>query len=97
MEDAMSILNHPIRSVVVSVDGASGRPREIRAQGVRRAVTALEAVRDEIAAYPPQTGPRRVFLVRSHERRYRLVHLLRDGRWTVEELRSGEAAFSTAA
>lgn len=93
----MSIFDQPHPVALVSVDGASGRPREIRAEGERRAVTSLDAIRDETAAYPPETGPRRVFLVRSHERRYRLVHLLRDGRWTVEELRGGEGTFSSAA
>jgi hypothetical protein len=82
---------------MVAVDGASGRPREIRAHGERLAVTALDAIRDETAAYPPQTGPRRVFLVRSHERRYRLVNLLRDGSWTVEEISIAEGSFSRAA
>jgi hypothetical protein len=60
-------------------------------------VTDLDAVRDETAAYPPQTGPRRVFLVRSYERRYRLVHLLRDRRWTVEELGAVQAGYPSAA
>jgi hypothetical protein len=93
----MSIFDQPHPVALVSVDGASGRPREIRAEGQRHAVTSLDAIRDETAAYPPETGPRRVFLVRSHERRYRLVHLLRDGRWTVEELRGAEGTFSSAA
>lgn len=88
-------LSYPTTSV--AVDGPSGRPREIRARGERRTVTALEAIRDETAAYPPQTGPRRVFVVRSHERRYRLVNLLRDGSWTVEEIASPEGSFSSAA
>jgi hypothetical protein len=93
----MSITQLSYPSASVAVDGASGRPREIRAHGERRAVTALDAIRDETAAYPPQTGPRRVFLVRSHERRYRLVNLLRDGSWTVEEIQSTEGGFSSAA
>jgi hypothetical protein len=93
----MTILSQPHHGTAVSLDGISGRPREIRTRGERHLVTALDAVRDETAAYPPQTGPRRVFLVRSHERRYRLVHLLRDGCWTVEELGSVEAGYSSAA
>lgn len=72
----------------VSVDSATGRPREIRAHGQRIAVSALEAVRDETAAYHMDTGPRTVFLVRAGGRRYRLVHLMRDRRWTLEELES---------
>lgn len=72
----------------VTVDGRSGRPREFRAGGERLVVTSLEGIRDETAAYPMESGPRTVFLVRSDQRRYRLVHLLRDRRWTIEELPS---------
>jgi hypothetical protein len=70
----------------VSVDSTTGRPREIRTDGQRLPITALEAVRDETAAYPLESGPRTVFVVRAEKRRYRLIHLLRDERWTVEEL-----------
>ncbi len=80
----------------VSVD-AAGRPLEIRDGGRRLPVTALEAVRDETAAYPVESGPRTVFVVRAAQRRYRLVHLLRDRRWTVEELRERQQRLSTAA
>jgi hypothetical protein len=82
---------------VVGVDAASGRPREIRADGQRLAVTALESVRDETAAYPIDAGPRTVFVVTAADRRYRLTHLLRDRRWTVEELASPQARLSRAA
>ncbi len=80
----------------VSVD-AAGRPREIRAAGERLAVNGLESVRDEIAAYPHGSGPRTVFVVRASGRRYRLVHLLRDRRWTVEELGAEPAGLAEAA
>lgn len=60
-------------------------------------VTALEAIRDETAAYPIAAGPRTVFIVRAQERRYRLVHLLRDRRWTVEELGLPTSGFARAA
>lgn len=70
----------------VAVERRTGRPREIRDRGERIAVTSLEAVRDETAAYALESGPRRVFIVRARERRYRLVHLLSEGRWSVEEL-----------
>ena len=69
----------------VSTD-AAGRPRMIRTAGLRLPVTALESVRNETAAYSLETGPRTVFVVAAAGRRYRLVHLLRDRRWTVEEL-----------
>ncbi len=81
----------------VSVDGPTGRPREIRADGQRVPVTVLESVRDETAAYPVETGPRTVFVVQARDRRYRLVHLLRDRRWTVEELGGSGAGLSRAA
>lgn len=73
-------------SEVCAVDASLGRPRAIRVGDERLAVTAVEAMRDETAAYPPEVGPRQVFLVRSLSRRFRLIHALRDGRWTVEEL-----------
>lgn len=77
--------------------GAGGCPREIRAHGERLRVTALEAVRDETAAYPLETGPRTVFVVRAADRRYRLIHLLRERRWTVEPLAATGAGLSQVA
>ena len=82
----MFSFHHLLPSGIVAVDERSGRPLEIRAGGERLPVTLLEAIRDETAAYPLETGPRTVFVLRSQRRRYRLVHLVRDGRWTVEEL-----------
>lgn len=76
---------------------AVGCPREIRAHGLRLPVTALESVRDETAAYPVATGPRTVFVVSAAERRYRLVHLLRDRRWTIEELAVRRVGLARAA
>jgi hypothetical protein len=70
----------------VSVDTATGRPREIRTNGQRLAVTALESVRDETSAYSLRTGPRTVFVVHAAGRRFRLVHQLRDRRWSIEDL-----------
>lgn len=80
----------------VAVD-ARGRPREIRADGHRYVVTALESVRDETAAYPLVCGPRTVFVVEASGHRYRLVHLLRDRRWTVEALGTGAPMLTSAA
>ncbi len=83
-------------SLSVAVD-AAGRPREVRTTDERFSVTRLESVRDETAAYPLRSGPRRVFVVEASGRRYRLVHLLRDRRWTVEELASQVAGLAEAA
>lgn len=79
------------RGADVTADGRSGRPRTFRASGGRQTVTVVESVRNETAAYALEAGPRTVFVVRSSQGRYRLVHLLRDHSWTVEELppRSG--------
>ncbi len=77
--------NRTLGTAVV-VDGRTGRPREIRTGSERLAITMLEAVRDETSAYPANTGPRTVFVVRSDARRYRLVHRLDERRWTIEEL-----------
>lgn len=76
---------------------AAGRPREIRTEGRRVPVTALESIRDETAAYRFETGPRTVFVVSTVDRRYRLVHLLRERRWVVEELAAGHEGFPRAA
>ncbi len=73
-------------STSVSVDATTGRPREIRTDGRRFAVTALESVRDETSAYSLRTGPRTVFVVHAAGRRYRLTHRLDDRRWTIEDL-----------
>ena len=83
-------------SPAVLVDSA-GRPREIRAAGERLPVSSLESVRDETAAYPLGTGPRTVFIVGASGRRYRLVHLLRDRRWTVEEVAARDGGLPAAA
>ena len=76
---------------------STGRPREIRTDGERLRVTGLESVRDETAAYPMETGPRTVFVVTAAGRRYKLVHLLRGRRWTVEPLGSGRPGLASAA
>jgi len=93
----MFSLSQPSGGFAVAVDARSGQPREIRRDGQRLAITALESVRDETAAYPAATGPRTLFVVRSGRRRYRLVHLVGERRWTVEELPAPLAGLTSAA
>lgn len=93
----MFSLNPMSSGLSVTVDGPAGRPLEIRHGGERIVVTALEAVRHETAAYPLETGPRTVFVVRGSQRRYRLVHLLRERSWTVEELLPGSTGLTRVA
>jgi hypothetical protein len=83
--------------MAVAVDGRSGRPTGIQAGGELFAITKLERIRDETAAYPPEVGPRTVFVVRSHGLRYRLVHLLDAHRWTIEELPADASGLTRAA
>jgi hypothetical protein len=85
------MFNLDVSTPGVAVNSASGRPTAFRAGGQRLAVTTLESVRDETAAYPAESGPRTVFIVGAAGRRYRLVHLLRDRRWIVEEIGAGLA------
>lgn len=80
----------------VSVEAGTGRPREIRADGKRLTVTALESVRDETLAYPLQAGPRTVFVVHAAGKRFRLTHQLDDRRWTIEDLGSSPTLASVA-
>ena len=91
------IVNAPSPDALIVVDGSTGRPTEIRSQGRRLAISAVEAVRDETAAYPDRWGPRQVFVVRAGDERYRLVHLLRDRRWTLERLAASIPGLASAA
>lgn len=90
------MFNLSAATTTVATD-AAGRPREIRTDGQRLSVTALESIRDETAAYPVETGPRTVFVVSAAERRYRLVRSSRTRRWMVEEITSPRTALARAA
>jgi hypothetical protein len=93
---AIAMFNLSATDPRVDVD-AGGRPRSIRATGQRHAVSAIESVRDETAAYPIASGPRTVFVVKAAGRRYRLVHLLRHRRWTVERVEDTGTPLTRAA
>lgn len=93
----MSLLQRHPASAAVSMDAASGRPLEVRFRDEAWPVTSIDSVRDETAAYPVQSGPRTVFQVSSEGQRFRLVHLHRDQRWTVEPLEAIPAGLTLAA
>jgi hypothetical protein len=61
-----------------------GRPRSIIAGKHRLPVTAVEVVREEVAAYPISDGPRTLFIVRAGGRRFRVIHRHQERRWLVE-------------
>jgi len=94
---SLRVFNLMPATTSVSVDAASGRPREIRTEGRRLPVTALESVRDETSAYPLQAGPRTVFVVRADDHRYRLIHRLDDRSWTIEDLGTWRTALAKVA
>jgi hypothetical protein len=63
-----------------------GTPREITWDGEHLAVTRLNAVREEAAAYPVITGPRTLFDVETQRARVALTYLHRSRRWTITAL-----------
>jgi hypothetical protein len=92
----MSLL--PIRPAAdpVIADDA-GRPRRVVINDRPVAVTAIETVREEVAAYPVASGPRTLFTVRAGSARLRLIYEHCPRRWTVEVLGSGGSALAPAA
>ena len=93
----MSLMSRDPGAAAVAMDRATGRPTQIRLGLDAWPVTSIDAVRDETAAYPVGTGPRTVFQVTSKGRRFRLVHLHQERRWTVEPLESAVESFDRAA
>ncbi len=68
-------------------DRRRGRPTEVRWSGQRLGVTALAAVRDELAAYPASSGPRITYLVETDDGgQASVVFDGRRRRWYVEAI-----------
>jgi hypothetical protein len=63
-----------------------GTPREITWGDEHLAVTRLNAVREEAAAYPVITGPRTLFDVETPRARVALTFQHRSRRWTITAL-----------
>jgi hypothetical protein len=74
-----------------------GRPSEIRVGRDRLRVQAIDAVREERAAYPRGEGPRTIYLVRADGWRVRLTLRHRERRWVVEALDPRPLALDAAA
>jgi hypothetical protein len=67
-------------------DRRQARPSTVRVAGRQLTVTALDAIRDETAAYPADRGPRITYLLKTDGGRASLVF---DGRrqcWFVDAL-----------
>lgn len=67
-------------------DRHRGRPAAVRVGGRRLTITALDAVRDESAAYPADRGPRITYLVETDGGQASLVYDRRRRRWFVDAL-----------
>lgn len=67
-------------------DRRHARPLEVRIGDRQLAVTGLEAVRDETAAYPADRGPRITYLLETDAGQASLVYDGQRRRWYVEAL-----------
>ena len=82
----MAIVRVTPTQVDVSTGLFDGRPRSIRVAKERVPVIEIAQVRDELAAYPIERGPRRIFEVRTADARLRLAYEKKRRRWTLEGL-----------
>lgn len=82
----MAIVRVTPTQVDVSTGLFDGRPRSIRIAHERVPVLEIANVRDELAAYPAERGPRRIFEVRTPDARLRLAFERRSRRWLLEGL-----------
>jgi hypothetical protein len=67
-------------------DRRQARPSTVRVAGRQLIVTALDAIRDETAAYPVDRGPRITYLVETDGGQASLVFDGRRRRWFVDAL-----------
>ena len=82
----MAIVRVTPTEVGVSTGLFDGRPRSIRMARERVPVISIANVRDELAAYPAERGPRRIFEVRTPDAVLRLAFERRKRRWLLEGL-----------
>ena len=82
----MAIVRVTPTQVDVSTGLFDGKPRTIRVANERVPVIEIAQVRDELAAYPVERGPRRIFEVRTADARLRLAYEKRHRRWYLEGL-----------
>jgi hypothetical protein len=82
----MAIVRVTPTQVDVTTGMFDGKPRTIRFANERVPVIEIANVRDELAAYPVERGPRRIFEVRTPDARLRLAFESRRRRWLLEGL-----------
>jgi hypothetical protein len=84
--DTMALTPITPTRAYVRWDRKHARPTAVRVGGRELKVTAVDAVRDETAAYPAERGPRVTFLVESSGGQATLVFDPRGRSWTVVAL-----------
>lgn len=82
----MAIVRITPTEVQVRCGWMDGRPRSIRVADEDVPVVHIDQIRDELAAYPVERGPRRIFDVRTPEAKLRLAFEHRRRRWLLEGL-----------
>ena len=82
----MALAHIPPTEARVRWDRRHSRPAAIRLGDRELTVTAIDAVRDETAAYPAGLGPRVTFLLETDGGQASLVFDARRRRWFVEAL-----------
>lgn len=82
----MAIVRIEPRQIDVKVGWLDGRPRSVVLADGRVPVVSIAQVRDELAAYPADRGPRRIFEVQTPRARLRLSFERRRRRWLLEGL-----------
>lgn len=82
----MAIVRIEPQQVQVQVGWLDGRPRSIVLADRRVPVVSIAQVRDELAAYPVERGPRRIYDVQTPHQRVRVSFERRRKRWMLEAL-----------
>jgi hypothetical protein len=82
----MALTKITMTAARVHWDRRQARPSTVRVAGRQLTVRALDAVRDETAAYPADRGPRITFLVATDAGQASLVFDGRRRRWFVDAL-----------
>lgn len=82
----MAMVRTKPTEVDVRVGWLDGRPRSVVLEDQRVPVLSISQIRDELAAYPADRGPRRIYDVRTPQARVRLSFERRRRRWFMEAL-----------
>jgi hypothetical protein len=85
-QGTMAIVRMRPHEVQVQCGWLDGRPRSVMLENRRVPGVSIAHVRDELAAYPADRGPRRIFDVQTPQALLRLSFERRRRRWMLEGL-----------